>query len=85
MSDIDRPTPWVTPGEDYGINVNVCPQSGKYIELAEEANRLRKALERIANTNPHPRPDGTYNISREALIQIAQKALRSHDIEGTIT
>jgi hypothetical protein len=37
-----------------------------------EVERLREVLERIAMPT---RPDGTYNLSREACEQIARKAL----------
>lgn len=38
-----------------------------------ENDRLRAALEQIAAAS---RPDGTYNLSREACEQIAREALR---------
>lgn len=53
-----------------------CIEQGRRIEtLQDERDRLTRALERIADTNRDPRPDGTYNISREALIQTAARAL----------
>lgn len=41
-----------------------------------ENGRLRAALEKIAAS---PRPDGTYNLSREACEEIAREALRRGD------
>lgn len=169
-----RPTPWVTPGEDY--EVQVCPSGGRCIEAAEEAaiwagrytsmtarhertyralqvsrehnieqsrriealqderDRLRaenegllngnrdlheecqrlrrerddainqrkfgaanaqmdyeeqvyraaryeRVLGQIASANRNKRPDGTYNISRDALIDWAQDALKGTEYE----
>lgn len=47
-----------------------------FSDLYAEAMCYRRALGYIANTNPDPRPDGTYNISREALIKRAQDAIK---------
>lgn len=41
-----------------------------------ENDRFRAALEQIAAS---PRPDGTYNLSREACEEIAREALRRGD------
>jgi hypothetical protein len=43
--------------------------------MREDRDAYYDALHRIANTNPDPRPDGAYNISRAALIDIARRAL----------
>lgn len=42
-----------------------------------EVERMRTALRRIADTPAEPRPDGTHNYSREALIDIARRALEA--------
>lgn len=45
-----------------------------YCNLAQDAI-LYAVLQRIADMPTEPRPDGTYNYSREAIIQMARKAL----------
>lgn len=53
-----------------------------YEELWATAHRHTKALERIAGMPTTPRPDGTHNHCREALIDIAQDALNDHTDAG---
>ncbi len=57
------------------LRLSVAMANADYDEVLDRANQYRCALERIASTNRDPRPDGTYNISREALIQIASRSL----------
>ena len=44
-------------------------------EWLVEIERLRAVLHRIASMPIEPRPDGTYNYDRAAIIEIAQRAL----------
>ena len=44
-------------------------------EQVHRANQYEQVLQRIANTNRDPRPDGTYNISRDTIIDWAQRSL----------
>jgi hypothetical protein len=57
------------------------PGSGRFIRVKgspieiERLTRYQRALDRIASMPIDPRPDGTYNYSRAALIDIARRAL----------
>ena len=53
-------------------DANLLPPRDQEPVREAERDRYRDALEKIA---AGPRPDGTYNLSREACEQIARKAL----------
>lgn len=47
----------------------------EHVACVEEVLALRAVLQRIASMPIDPRPDGTHNYSRAALIEIARDAL----------
>ena len=50
--------------------------SSRLIDAEAKRDRYRTALQRIAVVNRDKRPDGSYNHDRNALIDIAEDALK---------
>lgn len=58
------------------MHFNMKIAEGLLLQECVENDRLIAAIRRIADIPIDPRPDGTHNMSREALIHIARRALK---------